>query len=97
MSVRPDLNRRIPPASRGRSVFSQHAKVTHKRASRMLGYALTLDDSAGWGAAAAVWVLSLTTGERAALAMAALASLEPEEVEFIANLALGHPPDEAGA
>ena len=69
--------------------MSLFARDAHKRASRVLGYALTLDDRAGWSAAAVVWAARLTVGERAALALAALSSLDPEEVAFIANLALG--------
>lgn len=74
----------------------QFAKDAHKRASRMLGYALTLDDRRGWRDAAVVWAARLTVGERAAMALAAPRSLDPQEAEFIAALALGYTPESEG-
>ena len=59
----------------------------------MLGYALTLGDFAGWAAASAVWAVRLTAEERAALAWAALKSLEPEQAEAVAETVFGVQPD----
>lgn len=59
------------------------AKDAHKRAAKLLGYGLTLDTLDGWQAVANVWAVRLTTGERASILMAALASLKPDQAAAI--------------
>ena len=60
------------------NAMSKHAKDRHKRACRMLGYALTLGDAPTWVQAGAVWQLRLTEVELASIAFAALQGLEPD-------------------
>ena len=55
----------------------------------MLACALTLDTEAAWNSASAVWALRLTKGERAALALAALDSLAPDDAAKIMETAMG--------
>ena len=61
----------------------------HLRASRALGYALTLADYDGWEQASAIWEARLTPQERAALGWAALRSLEPQDARKCSNAVLG--------
>lgn len=61
------------------------ADPEHKRASAMVGFALTLGDFEDWAAAALVLRARLNPKERAALAWAALRSLEDEEAEAVAR------------
>jgi hypothetical protein len=61
-----------------RNAMSMYAKDRHKRAARMLGYALTLGDAPTWVQAGAVWQLRLTEEELASVAFAALQALEPD-------------------
>ena len=49
----------------------------------MLGYALVLDTAEGWQSVAEVWAVRLTAGERAAILMAALHSLQPAQAAAI--------------
>ena len=60
----------------------------YARASRMLNHALTLGDQQTWTEAAAVWTARLTSTERAALAFAALKSLNSEHAALAANAAI---------
>ena len=71
----------------GPSAMSQFAKDGHKRAARMLGYALTLDSADLWHGASAVWAARLTTNELASIAFAALRALEPDDRELTFNAA----------
>ena len=61
-----------------RTAMSRHAQDRHKRASKMLGYALTLGDAPTWAQAGAVWQMRLTEVELASVAFAALQGLEPD-------------------
>lgn len=61
----------------------------HLKAVRMLGYALVLDDFDGWDSASSVWAVRLSAEERAALAFAALRTLDPDQARDIAETALG--------
>jgi hypothetical protein len=70
-----------------RSAMSLHAKDRHKRAARIVGYALTADDPAIWWKTAAVLALRLTTLELASVAFAALRALDPEAREMVFNAA----------
>jgi hypothetical protein len=54
----------------------------------MLGYALTLGSAEAWGDLAFVLVARLTSQERRALALTALASVDPDEAEDVAREAL---------
>ncbi|MDP2739055.1 MAG: hypothetical protein Q8O82_10255 [Pseudorhodobacter sp.] len=56
---------------------------------RMLGYCLTLETPDAWNGFSLVASLRLTPNERAALAFAALNSLEPDEAEMTAAAAIG--------
>ncbi len=62
---------------RPRSAMSLYAKPGHKRAARMLGYALTIGTSTGWSGFVTVASVWLTDAERAALAFSALKTLPP--------------------
>lgn len=64
-------------------------KPAHLRLSRMLGYALTLGDAAGWQSFAMVAEARLSVLERGALAFAALNSLPRDCAETVAAAALG--------
>jgi len=70
-----------------RSAMSLHAKDRHKRAARIVGYALTADDPAIWWKTAAVLALCLTTLELASVAFAALRALNPEVREMVFHAA----------
>ena len=69
----------------GRSAMSLYAKDRHKRAAKVLAYALTDPDT--WAAAGAVWAVRLTTNELASLAYTALRALEPEARAMTFNAA----------
>ena len=69
----------------GRSAMSLYAKDRHKRAAKVLAYALTDPDT--WAAAGAVWAVRLTTNELASVAYAALSALEPESREAVYDAA----------
>ncbi|WP_456386280.1 hypothetical protein [Profundibacter sp.] len=61
---------------RGRSAMSKYGKIPHKRVAKTLGYALTLGGEASWHGFTIVLLARLTEPERAALALAALNSLD---------------------
>ena len=63
---------------RAGNAMSKHAQDRHKRAAKMLGYALTLNDAPTWVQAGAVWQMRLTEVELASVAFAALQGLEPD-------------------
>lgn len=69
--------------------MSKYARPAHKRAAKMLGYALTLDSFDGWETASAIWQARLTATERAALAWAALRALDDDQAETVAETVLG--------
>ena len=71
----------------GRSAMSLYAKDGHKRACRMLGYALTLNEPTIWGQAATVLAHRLTAMELVALAFTALSALEPADREAVFDAA----------
>ncbi|WP_141399421.1 hypothetical protein [Rhodobacter maris] len=76
----------IPQTSNGKAPqnpIQALAKDSHKRAAKLLGYGLILDTPEAWQAVASVWAARLTTGERAAILIAALHSLHPEQAEVI--------------
>ncbi|TKA98556.1 hypothetical protein FAZ78_00425 [Cereibacter changlensis] len=59
------------------------AKDRHKRACRMLGYALTLDDPGTWGQTTLILSHRLTGMELVSLAFAAMRALEPDAREAV--------------
>ncbi|WP_397542054.1 hypothetical protein [Roseovarius salis] len=65
--------------------FSKLMKRAHLGATRMIGYALTMNDFETWEAASAVWQARLTPEECAALAWAALRSLDLDHAREVAN------------
>ncbi|WP_414898813.1 hypothetical protein [Rhodovulum sp. YEN HP10] len=73
----------------GVSATLKYASDAHDRASRMLAAALTLEDFDAWAAASAVWAARLTGRERAALAWAALRSLDEDQAEDVAETVIG--------
>jgi len=73
--------------------FSKLIKRPHLGATRMLGYALTMHDYETWEAASAVWQARLTPEECAALAWAALRSLDRDHALDVTEAVL----DGAGA
>ena len=71
----------------GRNAMSLYAKDRHKRAAKMLAYALTLDDPVAWNQTAAILGHRLTTNELASVAYAALSALGPESREAVYDAA----------
>ncbi|QCP86512.1 hypothetical protein EYE35_12720 [Cereibacter sphaeroides] len=68
--------------------MSLYALDRHKRACRMLGYVLTVgDDPGAWVYLATVLFVRLTPRERAALAYAALSTIEPDAREAVFSAA----------
>ncbi len=65
--------------------MSKWAKPAHKKAAKVLGYALTLGTADAWLKLRFVLVAKLSTRERAALAYAALSSLSDEDGYMIAS------------
>ncbi len=74
---------------RRRSAISKFAKRAHKKAAKLLGYALVLGTYEAWETASAIWQARLTETERAALAWAALRSLDHDDAVTVAETALG--------
>lgn len=70
------------PKRRG-SAISKYASKAHKKAAKLLGYALVLGDFDGWEAASAIWQARLSAAERAALAWAALRSLDEDDAREV--------------
>lgn len=68
--------------------MSRFARPAHKRIARVIGYALTLRSAEGWWKASAVMSVSLKPEERAALAYAALTSLDERTAYATAEAAL---------
>lgn len=75
--------------SKGKSTLSAAVSDPHKRASRILGLALTLDTQSGWNGAAAVWGVRLSDNERANIAHAALQTLDLETAQTVVEYAFG--------
>ena len=67
--------------------FARLMKTRHKRASRSLGYALSLGTSDGWCQFSAIARARLSEAERAGLAYAALRALPPGLGQRIAEAA----------
>ncbi|MBI6630714.1 hypothetical protein [Pontibaca salina] len=78
----------LVPVKRGKSL-SQLMKTNHKRMSRVLGFCLTLGTEDAWYEFSALAAVRLTELERAALAFAALYSLEYEHAEMTAAAVIG--------
>jgi hypothetical protein len=83
---------KVSPANdtpkRGRSAMSLYAKDRHKRASKSLGYVLTMATPDAWEGFVLVLKARLTTGERQALAMAALVTLDDDTAYRTASAAV---------
>ena len=91
---RSDADRATLKGPKG-SAFSKLIADRHKRASRILGYALTLEDTDAWQGVKTVWAARLDLTELAGIAFAALRALPPDTREATARAALfDH--DEAG-
>lgn len=73
---------------RGHSAISLYGKKAHKRVAKCIGYALTLGTSPAWEGLAIVLLARLTKTERAALAYAALASLDEATAYRTASVVL---------
>lgn len=86
-SKRPPNGRAVRPATR--SAMSLYAKRSHRKAAKLLGYALTLDTPEGWLAASVVWQAILTPQEAATMAYAAFTALPPDLAEIVTTEALG--------
>ena len=72
-----------------RSLMSRYANPEHKKAAKVLGYALTLETPDAWYGASIVWQARMTPQEAAATAWAALHATEPELAQMVATAALG--------
>ncbi|MDF0599921.1 hypothetical protein P1J78_04170 [Psychromarinibacter sp. C21-152] len=68
--------------------MSRFAKPAHKRASQLLGYTLTLGDFDAWIGFAFLIRIILSPAERAALAYAALRSLDDDDAMATAETAI---------
>lgn len=73
-----------------RSAMSQFAKAAHKRVARMMGLCLTLGthQQEVWDGLSVVLVAHLTAEERAAIAFAALRSLDDHNAYLTASVVL---------
>jgi len=76
----------VRPASQ--SLMTRHAKPAHKKAAKVLGYALTLDTPDDWFATSALWQARLMPQETAAIGWAALHATGAELAEMVARGAL---------
>ena len=76
----PDHVRHTGPS---RSAMSKYSKDSHKRAARMLGYALTLDDPKTWNDLGYVLYARLTPFELASIAFAVLNALDRDARELV--------------
>lgn len=76
-----------PSRKRRASNAGSLIKDRHKRASRTLGFALTLNDAKAWQGASFVFTKRLHQGELAGLAFASLRALEPANREPVFCLA----------
>ena len=81
-------NQEVTKRSSKKNALSLYGKPSHKRAARMLGYALTLGTSEGWLAASAIFEARLSEAERASLAFAALCGLHPTQRQDTATAAI---------
>jgi hypothetical protein len=70
-----------PYPSNPRNAISKYAADRHKRAARMLGYALTIGQPDTWHGLGFVWGERLTTAELASIAFVALRALDPDDRE----------------
>ncbi|NDV52941.1 hypothetical protein [Salipiger sp. PrR003] len=71
-----------------RSAMSLFGKDSHKRVSKAIGYALTLATESAWESFSKVLAARLTYEERAALAFAALRSLDEDTAYLTASAAV---------
>ncbi|WP_290689426.1 hypothetical protein [Haematobacter sp. UBA3484] len=70
-----------------RSAMARYAQDRHKRAARILGYALTADAPDVWGQASVIFSARLTEMELASLAFAALRALDEGARELVCEAA----------
>lgn len=70
------------------AILRKHMTGDHKRTAKSVGYALTLGDADGWHGLSQVLTARLTPAERAALAYAALQSLNDDTAYLTASAAL---------
>lgn len=70
------------------NAMTLYAKDEHKRAAKSLGYVLTAGTSDAWEGFATILKARLTKGERQALAMAALVTLDDDTAYRTASAAL---------
>lgn len=83
------------PITKSRLNLSRYISDDHKRAAKVLGFALTLGTFDAWRSAGVTWVTSLSKRECAGLAYTALRALDPEDAQTVATSVLGDGP--AGA
>lgn len=65
------------------AMFGRHVQDRHRRAVRLVGYGLALNDAPGWWAVSGLLARRLTVPELAGLAFAVLVALEAEEREAV--------------
>ena len=68
--------------------MSLYAKDTHKTVAKCIGFALTLGTGSAWEKVSALMVARLSKEERAALAFAALNSLDDDAAYMTASVAI---------
>ncbi len=71
----------------GKSAMQMFAQDRHKRAARMLGFALTANDPETWTQASAIFAHRLNSGELMMLAYSVLRALEAAERQQVCNAA----------
>lgn len=68
--------------------MSKWVKKTHKMTARVIGYALTIGTFEAWASVKLILQARLKPHERAALAYAALSSMDERDAYEVASLAL---------
>lgn len=93
MTIQTTIARALPapdaPRAKPRFNGMQFARTAHKKAARVLGYALTLGDFSAWQDAGRIWTAHLGEAERAALAYTALRTLTPQNAQAVAAAVVG--------
>ena len=65
------------------STLSRYIKPGHLRATRMLGFALTLGDHAAWAATSTVFQFHLRPSELASIAIASISALDDDVFQVV--------------
>lgn len=80
------VNHTDPP--RRTNALQAFGQDRHRRAARMLAYALTLDDPATWNQMARIFAARLSRFEIASIGYSALLALDPDDRQAVADAAI---------